>query len=128
MLGVLVAPPAHGLDPPDQAQAAVVPEHGADACVLRFDGVVGGWYRSIDVDIGVHEREHGLFADAPAQHVAGLDEPLVQVVLAAVGPHAFLVEEVLVPRLPCGVDAQPGGHGVAVLDTGELLGQAQQLP
>ena len=128
MLGVLVAPPAHGLDPPDQAQAAVVPEHGADACVLRFDGVVAGRYRPVGVGVGVHEREHGLFANAPAQHVARLDEALVQVVLAAVGPHAFLLEEVLVAQLPRVVGAQPGGHGAAVLDTREFLGQAQQLP
>ena len=29
---------------------------------------------------------------------------------------------------PCVVGAQPSGHGAAVLDTREFLGQAQQLP
>lgn len=65
---------------------------------------------------------------ATAHGVARLDESLVQVVLAAVGPDAFLLEEVLVAQLPCVVGAQPGGHGVAVLDMREFLGQAQQLP
>ncbi len=36
--------------------------------------------------------------------------------------------QVLVAQLPCVVGAQPGGHGVAVLDAREFLGQAQQLP
>lgn len=69
-----------------------------------------------------------MLADATAHGVARLDESLVQVVLAAIGPDALLVEEVLVAHLPCVVGAQPGGHGAAVLDTRELPGQAQQLP
>ena len=125
---VLVAPPAHGLDATEQAQAAVVPEHGADACVLRFDGVVGGRHGCRGAQFGVHEGEHGPLAYAAAHGVARFDEALVQVVLAAVGPDAFLLEEVLVPRLPRGVGDQPGGHGVAVVHAGEVLGQAQQLP
>ncbi|WP_347285012.1 hypothetical protein [Corynebacterium stationis] len=54
---------------------------------------------------------------ATAHGVARLDKALVQVVLAAVGPDAFLVEEVLLMApFPHVVSAQLGGRGVAVLD------------
>lgn len=123
---MLVAPPAHGLDARDHAQDAVIPGHLADACVLRFDGVVGGRHGYAYAQFGIHERGYGPFPYATAHDVARLDEALVQAVLTAVGPCALLLEEVLVPHLPVG--AQPDSHGVAVLDTREFLGQAQQLP
>lgn len=127
VFGVLVAPPAHRLDAPDEAQAAVVAQHGADARVLRFDGVVGGRHGRADAQGGVHEGEHGSLADAPAHDVARLDEALVRVILAAVGPCAPLLEEVPVPVLPCVVGGQPRHHGVAVAHARELPGQPQQL-
>ena len=34
-------------------------QYVADACVLRFDGVIGGRYGCRAAQCGVHEREHG---------------------------------------------------------------------
>ena len=60
-------------------------QHVAYARVLRFDGVVGGRHACHGAQFGVHEGEHGPLPYVPAHGVAGFDESLVQVVLAALG-------------------------------------------
>ena len=93
-LGVRVAPPEHGLDPPHERQPAVVaqdvPELGVDA---SLDRVVGARKQPLGRQDRVQGGEEGPPRDEPRERRPRLPEPLVSKLAPAVD-HARVLEEV----------------------------------
>lgn len=126
-LRVHAAPPEDGLDPPDQAHAPVVPQHGPQLRVdAALDPVVGPRQRPLPCELRVQVGEQHALAHQGVEPAPGRPEARVGVLPPAVH-HRPLLEEVAPEGVPLHVALDPPLGLAEVLDAHELLRQAVEL-
>lgn len=115
-----------GLDPSDQAEAAVSVEHVSEPGVEGLDPVVRPRHVMMIV-FGSEELEEDALPDPPVEHVPCLDKALVGLLDAAVRIRAGLGQPLMPPGLPHGIVMEPVNGPFLCGGMEEAVGQVEQL-